>query len=373
MPDNFIHDQQGESMRESSMNDDTSLLEIALIFAKHKKLILGLPFIAVLISGIVTFFIPNIYTATTTILPFGGAVAKETVVSLLKSKPLIDKLIERFKLREAYHTVSPDKSRREFQKRFKIMLGKDGLIEINVDDVNPQRSAALANAFVEELKIQMKSYAFTESSQRRILLERQLPDVSQALDRAEKSLNQVREQSGINLPDDRLKALTERIADLKGRIAMKEVELIFTGTFDPAKNPNYIRIQEELIALWIEFSKIGSDPVLTSGASEQEREFLRKLGDFKYNETRYDQLRKQVERAKIEESREIPLIQVFDRADVPEAKSKPKNILIMVISAMVAGLIAILWSLAADAVMKAQQDKVRSSQMKLLFHYLLWK
>ena len=54
----------------SSQNDEEiSLLDILIVLAKHKKLILGLPFLAALIAAGITLLMPNWYTATAKLLP----------------------------------------------------------------------------------------------------------------------------------------------------------------------------------------------------------------------------------------------------------------------------------------------------------------
>ena len=49
--------------------DEISLLDILIVLAKHKKLVLGLPFLAAVIAAGITLLMPNWYTATTKLLP----------------------------------------------------------------------------------------------------------------------------------------------------------------------------------------------------------------------------------------------------------------------------------------------------------------
>src|SRR3970282_1984663 len=50
-------------------DDEISLLDLAIVLAKHKKLVLGLPLGAAIAAAIVTLLMSNIYTSTTKILP----------------------------------------------------------------------------------------------------------------------------------------------------------------------------------------------------------------------------------------------------------------------------------------------------------------
>src|SRR5205814_10625742 len=58
--------QQPETMRDE---DEVSLLDLLIVLAKHKTLVLGLPAAAALISAVVSLLLPNYYTGITKILP----------------------------------------------------------------------------------------------------------------------------------------------------------------------------------------------------------------------------------------------------------------------------------------------------------------
>ena len=51
------------------IEEEISLLDLLIVLAKHKKLILGLPLLAAAVALVVSLQLPNIYTATTKILP----------------------------------------------------------------------------------------------------------------------------------------------------------------------------------------------------------------------------------------------------------------------------------------------------------------
>jgi LPS O-antigen subunit length determinant protein (WzzB/FepE family) len=50
-------------------DDEISLLDLLIVLAKHKRLILGLPLIAAVLAAGYSVQIPNTYTATTRVLP----------------------------------------------------------------------------------------------------------------------------------------------------------------------------------------------------------------------------------------------------------------------------------------------------------------
>ena len=50
-------------------DDEISLLDFLIVLAKHRKLVLGLPFLVAIVTALITLALPNIYTATARILP----------------------------------------------------------------------------------------------------------------------------------------------------------------------------------------------------------------------------------------------------------------------------------------------------------------
>jgi uncharacterized protein involved in exopolysaccharide biosynthesis len=364
------HSQQ-TSQPNTATEDEISLLDLAITLAKHKKLILGLPLVAVFISVIITFIIPSSYQATTKVMPVVGAASKEAIISVLQSQAMADSLINRLNLQQVYGVKSMGDARRKLAATAKIALDKDGTIDISVEDHDPRLAAKIANTYVEFFRPLLRHYGLTEASSRRLLLEKQLLDIQEDVKMAEQEVVQARQQLGNVNPEPQVKSLVLAARQLEAKIAMKEVELLVMGS-DPAKNPNYFQSLKELSTLWGEFSTNDFDPAFNGRTSGKELEYLLKVGDVEYNKTRYDQLMMQVEKAKLDENRENPTIQVLDSADVPNSKTKPHRALIVVVSAFAAGFFAMLWAFVSEARQKVRQDPESREQLQLLQRYLKW-
>jgi uncharacterized protein involved in exopolysaccharide biosynthesis len=377
-------------------DEEISLLDLAITLAKHKKAIALAPLIAGALTAIYTLFLPNIYTADTTIMPpqqqsgtaamlasqlgalagGGGGGLKspnDLYVAMLKSRNVQDGMIQRFRLREVYKTITPAQTRSALQGSTKITVGKDGLIEISVDDQNPKRAAAMANGYVDELQRLTGLLAVTEASQRRLFFAKQLYEVRKNLADAELTLKQTQEKTGLIQLDAQAGALVQAAANLKAQVAMKEVQLNAMRTFATGGNPDYIRVQQELAGLRAQLSKVEVGSVTTAKAPEAGLDYLRKARDVKYYETVYELLAKQYEAAKLDEARESSVIQVLDRAVVPEQKAKPARSKMVLIAALAAGFLAVLWAFVTEALQKAKEDKESGPQLAQLRNYLRWR
>jgi uncharacterized protein involved in exopolysaccharide biosynthesis len=95
-------------------------------------------------------------------------------------------------------------------------------------------------------------------------------------------------------------------------------------------------------------------------------EYLRKYRDVKYQETIFELLAKQFEAAKIDEAKEAAIIQVVDQAIPPDRKSKPKRALIVTGFALIASILAILWSFVREARERAIKDPLQAARFAAL-------
>lgn len=306
--------------------DEISLLDLLIVLAKRKKMILGIPFVVAIIAAGISLLLPNIYTASVKILPpqtsqsgggamlaqlggmgglgglAGGALGlkrqNDVYLAMLKSRPVVDGVIRQFDLQKRYKAKTMTDVRNRLQSITLIADGKDGVIAIEVADQDPKFAAEIANSYVEELKRMIRTFAVTESSQRRMFFEAQL------------------------------KPTRDKLTD---------AEVVLDKT--PATSLNY-------------------------------RDAFRNL---KYQEALYEVLAKQYEAARLDEAKDAASIQVLEAAIEPEKKSKPKRSQIVLLSAFAALFLAILWAFVKEASEKAKADPVQAERLRLFRKYWSWK
>ncbi len=387
--------------------DEISLLDLLIVLAKHKRLVLGLPLVVAIAAAIVSLLLPNIYTGTTRILPpqqsasaatallnqLGGAAGllagatggalgirnpNDLYVGMLKSRTVADNLITRFDLSKVYEEVLQSSTRNSLQSNTTIAAGRDGIITIEVDDKDSKRAAELANAYADELMKLTKVLAVTEASQRRLFFERQLLQVKDNLTAAEIAARQGLQKGGLAQVDAQGRSMIEVTARLRAQISVKEVQIGSMRTFAAEGNPELQRTQQELEALRRELARVeGSSPIAAIGRGETSGgsglDNLGRLRDVKYYEFLYELLAKQYELAKIDEAKDATIIQVMDKAIEPDRKSKPRRSLIVLLSAFLALFVAILWAFFREARERAKADPETRSRLLRLRDYLRWK
>ena len=85
-------------------------------------------------------------------------------------------------------------------------------------------------------------------------------------------------------------------------------------------------------------------------------QYLDVVRDLKYQEAIWEILAKQFEVAKLDEAKDFPLVQVLDKAVVPEKKSKPKRSLIVILAVLVAFFLAVIWAFISEAMQRAKEQ-----------------
>ncbi len=382
--------------------EEISLLDLLIVLAKHKKLILGLPLLAAILALGVSLLLPNIYTATTKIMPpqqgqssalaalgqlgalaggAGGALGiknpNDTYVAMIKSRRVADNLIDRFKLKERYETKTRAATYTVLDGVTNISAGKDGIITIEVDDKVPKQAAELANAYVDELYKVTQVLAVTEASKRRLFFEKQLDNSRNELSNAEDALRQTQETSGVLDVGAQSKALIEAIGNIRAQVAAKEVQLGAMRTFATEQNSDYVRAQQELTGMRVQLSKlekVGEPGLMPTGKMpEAGLGILRKIRDVKYYETLFELLGKQYQMARIDEARDASIIQVLDKAVPPELKSRPKRSLIVILATLAAGFLGVILAFLKEANEKAKQDPEQVVRLDRFRKHMAWR
>jgi uncharacterized protein involved in exopolysaccharide biosynthesis len=378
---------------------ETTLLDLLIVLAKHKRLVLGMPLSAAIVAVVVTLLMPNIYTGTTRILPpqqsqssatallaqFGALMGggggasplalrnpNDLYVGMLKSRTIADGLISRFELQKLYDEDTMVETRKELAKKTTIGSGKDGIITIEFEDEDPKRAAAVANAYVEELYKLTTSVAVTEASQRRLFFETQLKQTRDQLAQAEFGLRQAIDKGGLAGVDVQSRAILEPSAQLRAQIALREVQLGAIRIFATDQHPDIERLRHEIASMKRELSKLegGDAEAKPANATSAGFENLRRFKDFKFLERLTELLTQQFEAAKIDEAKDISIVQVLDKAVEPDKKSKPKRTLITAATAIVGGFVAVFWAFIAEVRERTRKDPKRARQLELLDRHI---
>lgn len=268
-----------------------------------------------------------------------------TLVGILQSRTVQDDLINRFDLRKVYGYKRYMDARKKLAARTSIDEDrKTGLISIVVTDNNAVRARDIAGAYAEELDKLVTQLSTSSARRERVFLEERLQAVKQDLDNASRQLSQFSSKNATFDMQDQGRAMMEAAAKLQGELIAAQSELRGLETIYSTNNVRVRSVQARISELQRQLQKMGGSGGDTNASELPASELyppLRKLPLLgvtyydlyrrtKIQETLYEILTKQYELAKVQEAKEIPTVKILDPPDIPEKKSFPPRLLIII-------------------------------------------
>jgi len=150
-------------------------------------------------------------------------------LGILESRVVSDALIDRFKLMTVYKDIRyRSDARRRLYRNTEFKVGKEGIVRVVVRDRDPNRSAGMANAFIDELDKQNKRLSVSQATSKRQFLETRLKEIQAELGNI-----------------DSLQAREAQIKEMLFELLTKECEL---AKMEEAKSMPTIQILDKAVA-----------------------------------------------------------------------------------------------------------------------------
>lgn len=280
-------------------------------------------------------------------------------IGILRSHTVEDRIVEQFDLKSVYHVRRMQDARRRLESNTEITEDrKSGIIGISVTDHSPQRASAIAQAYVAELDRLVAELNTSAAHRERVFLEGRLKTVKQDLDSSAKEFSQFASKNTAIDIKEQGKAMLEAAAILQGNLIAAQSELEGLRQIYADTNVRVHAVRARIDELQTKLAEIGGGDV--SGTADPGSQSLypsiRKLPllgvtyaelyrNNKIQETVFDLLTQQCELAKIQEAKETPSVKVLDAAKVPERKSFPPRLMLMLVGTFLTLLLGTVWVL----------------------------
>lgn len=361
-------------------DDEPTLLDYAAVVWRHRWMIGGLCTVALAAAAVFSLVSPRVYEATATLLapkegPGGGLLGgaavsallrevpglaipsltpnRDMLVSLLKSRTLAQAVVDRFGLQARYRARFAEDAVRALQDRTDIKVSREGVISVRVEDTDPHMAAAIANFYVDELDRLVARYGIGEAGRQRVFLTEQLARAQADLEAAENALRRFQERNRAVALQEQTRGAIEAAARLKGEIMAAEVQLQVMRQFATEANPEMVALRRRVEEMRRQLARMQYGEALAAGADRRDfvvplprvpevgLELARLMRDVKVQETLVTLLTQQVEQARLAEARDLPVVQVLDRAVVPQRHVKPRlrlNLALAGVTSLFAGV-----------------------------------
>ena len=340
-----------------------------------------------LISVLHSLLLPNMYTSSATIMPPNSAFAASGLlgelsnfdisgngdsggssllglqtpsagfVGILESRTMKESLVERFDLKNYYEAPLLEDACKDLASDTHILENpKNGQVSITVSSKSPVLSSRIAQGYVDELDRLIALDSTSEARRERIFLEGRLKEVKQDLDDSSRALAQFATKNTALDIATQGKAMIESSLKLETDLAAaRSEEAGLRQEYSPdnvrvrAASARIEELQRQLNVINGQSGKAASRadtdqsglPSISAlpslGANYEE--LARRVN---VDEAVWENLTKQYELAKVQEAKEIPVVRVLDKANIPERKSSPVRRSIVMSGAMLSFLIALI-------------------------------
>lgn len=342
-----------------------------------------------LISVLYSFLLPKMYTSSTTIMPpnsdsglaaagllgalsdfdissngdsggdslLGLHTPSAEFVGILESRTMKESLVERFDLKNYYHAPHLEDACKDLDGDTHILENsKNGQISITVRSKSPVLASRIAQGYEDELNRLVELDSTSKARRERIFLEGRLKELKQDLDDSSKALAQFATKNtaldiasqGKAMIESSLRLETD-LASARSQMAGLQQEYSGDNVRVRAANARIEELQRQLNIINGQSGNVASRPdidqsdlpsisALPSLGADYE-DLARRVH---VDEVVWENLTKQYEMAKVEEAREIPVVRVLDKANIPERKSSPVRRSIVMSGAILSFLIALI-------------------------------
>ena len=353
--------------------------------------------IGLVASTVIAFVLPPRYTTTTRLMPpdqasqglasmmamlgkntelgslgtelFGVKTSGDLFMGVLKSQTVQNAIINKFDLRKVYGEKRYLDARKKLESRTDLTADrKSGIITIKVSDGDPQRAAQIGQEYVEELNRVVISVDTSSAHRERVFLESRLKEVEQDLQSAEKDFSQFASKNATLDVKEQGRAMIGAEGTLEGQLIAAQTELEGLRQIYTSNNVRVRSLQARVNEYKRQLQKMGGQPsgegtetpaANNANQSDDLYPSIRKLpilgvtwADLyrrtKVEEAVFETLTKQYEMARVEEAREVPTVKVLDAADVPEKKSFPPRLIIMLFGTLFVVAMGAVWILASQ-------------------------
>ena len=283
----------------------------------------------------------------------------DVFVGILGSRTAQDKLIEQFNLKKLYGARNMEDARKALVANTSLAVDrKSQITSVTVTDRSPQRAAAMAQAYVEQLNRLVAELSTSSARRERIFLEGRLQGVSKDLEAAEKEFSQFASKNAAIDVKEQGKAMVEAAAMLQGQLIAAQSQYEGLRNIYTDDNSRVRSMRARIDELQRQLEKLGGKDESSTIASTQPGDSMypsiRKLpllgvtyADLfrrtKIQEAVLETLTKQYELAKVQEAKEIPTVKVLDTAYTPDKKSYPPRTLLIFLGTAFAFMTAACW------------------------------
>ena len=303
----------------------------------------------------------------------------DVYVAILKSRNVRKAVIDDLDLRKVYKTSTYEDALQTLDGLTKIDKTEENIIVISTTARNRKLAAEMARAYVRHLDRVNRTTRITSAKYTRKFIEKRLEEAEADLQNAAEALKNFQETHKVISIEEQTKAAIETEAQLEAQIALTEIAYNMAKQTMDTTHPEVKRLGLKLDEMKKQVAKLVTGAGLDSTSYFVPLDKLPDLGlqyafllrDLEVQKAIYKLLVQQYEQAKIQEAKDTPTIQILDKPEEPEKRSKPKRALIVISAAILSVFISIFIIFIAEYLRRLQQNDPSTYQKFMASLYTL--
>lgn len=397
-------------------DDDTiSLLDLVAVVAKRWKMIFLVTFLsAVGVAGFLLYTarapegfwnpLPNFYETETKLLfrqATGGQLSLGSLVgggaanlilggvgdrdasdpalarSLLQGNTLLDVVVDEFELinPEAEDPVRARRSARSsVRNAIEFEAGAGNVYTLKYTGADPEQITLITNRLVDILQGRFRRINEDTVSQKRLFLERRIPEIEEDLRNAQVALFRFQSEYGILNLDEESRQMINQVTELTREIIRKEVEIESLLEYMDPDSPQIRRLRNDIAAATRlieslrrgQIGSLGRDEAGNETVAAQMVEQMNLTATVRINQELLTLTTTQLEEAKIDEQEQSRRFYVLEQAEVPVRRAGPDRRMRAIVTTIAAFFLAIFLAFVMEYLDRVKQDPEESRKLAVI-------
>jgi len=288
---------------------------------------------------------------------------------ILRSRRMSQLMNERFGLEDIYGVKGLDMVREKLRENTGVYIRNEGVIELTVEDSDPERAFEISRSYIEFLDSTLISLNMMYANEKVRFLKGEIERRESVVASLDSSLAEFQREYRLFDISKQAKATVDIVSALMSRLALLDIEKKLLGMMlkPDMKEFEKVNAQIEAIEDELRLIKEGSRgersrliPPLDE-LPELSRDYIEIVSKIKTEEFVLAYLRMNLEDAIITANSRISVIKVIDPPFVPERRSWPKRKQIVLVSTLASLLWACFFMLLVDEIKKGNiLNRIRS-------------
>jgi tyrosine-protein kinase Etk/Wzc len=265
----------------------------------------------------------------------------QRIQAVLASTSVADEVIEKFKLDDRYGTSHREHTRAALAEHCSSTVDrKSGLVSLSCEDRDPAQAKAMAEYFGEVGNRVFGRVTVSSAREERKFLEDQVVKARHDVDESSKLLREFQEQHKIIDLPEQSKAVISAMAQIKGEIVSKQIELGYLSGFSGRGESNVQQLQQQIVAMDGKLKQLEENQhAAGSGSADGSANFFpdamkvpqlrfeleQLMREQKIQETVFGLMTQRYEMAKVDEARDTSTFQILDHPTLPTYRSRPQR------------------------------------------------